>query len=299
MRSAKKIAAVVAPGVDSLLLDLTEDGIPCIPVIGRNDFSTVQKALGMHTHPGCLEIIYCRKGELEYESGRHTYQLRPGHVFTSLPDQPHRLVARPKGLSTYYLYMRIPKPRADFLGLPPRDARWLRGSLLTLPRRLFAASKSIPRLFREVFRFCDSLPPRSPERTFRLRLAIASLLLETVLSARNDGKSVVNDKVQSVIDEMRESPERQYPLDKLIARTFLSPSVLMSTFKRLTGLPPHAFLISCRISRAKRDLAAGDASVSSIASHLGFPSGQHFATLFKSETGMTPLAWREAARTGE
>ena len=45
------------------------------------------------------------------------------------------------------------------------------------------------------------------------------------------------------VHEMREHPERDYPLDKISESFGFSTSNLLVRFKRLTGLPPHAFLL--------------------------------------------------------
>ncbi|MBR2839350.1 MAG: helix-turn-helix transcriptional regulator [Kiritimatiellae bacterium] len=279
---------------DKYYIDLTSDGIACIPVLGCNEFDRLQEAAQTHVHKGCLEVVYCRRGMLEYESDGRRYDFRPGSVFTSLPDEPHRMLSYPKGLATYYLLFKIPPRCSSFLNLSVRDAKWLRNQLLTMPQRLFAATPRIPALFRELFHLYETLPRRSLERAFRMRRAAIDLLLEVTLASRNCQMSGSSLGIQTVIEEMKSHPERSYTIDELTERTAFSPAVLTSRFRMLTGLPPHAYLVACRIAKSKEMLRAGRASVAFIAHSLGFPSASHFATSFKAMTGVTPVAYRRA-----
>ena len=85
-----------------------------------------------------------------------------------------------------------------------------------------------------------------------------------------------------------------YTTSALVGETHLSPNTTLSRFRQMTGLPPHAFLMKCRIHRAKELLARGEKDITAIATELRFSSSQHFATRFRQETGLTPKAWREA-----
>ncbi|MBR1588463.1 MAG: helix-turn-helix transcriptional regulator, partial [Kiritimatiellae bacterium] len=226
------------------------------------------------------------------------YAFRPGTVFISRPDEPHRMQSYPKGLSTCYLLFRLPRSNAHFLNLPPREARWLRDALLRAPERLFDATDRIRTCFRQLFAIHDSLPRGTPERTLRLRQAVTDLLVEVALAARTPPRPETHLRIKQLVDEIRRRPEAAYPIDELAARVALAPSVLAVRFKRITGLPPHAFVIACRIEQAKRELAGGSRTVADIALRLGFPSPQHFATLFRKATGHAPLVWRRQKQDG-
>ncbi len=90
---------------------------------------------------------------------------------------------------------------------------------------------------------------------------------------------------------MREHPERAYPLDRISGSLGFSPSNMLVRFKRLTGLPPHAFLLEQRIARAKEMLSCA-VPVAAVAHKLGFSSGQHFSSQFRSVTGLSPTEWK-------
>lgn len=98
---------------------------------------------------------------------------------------------------------------------------------------------------------------------------------------------------------MAEHPGEDYRLPALADELGLSLSSFSETFKRTTGLPPHAYLVSCRIRRAQELLARGTSSLKAISDSLGFSSTQHFATTFRSLTGLPPsrVAKRPAHRT--
>lgn len=100
---------------------------------------------------------------------------------------------------------------------------------------------------------------------------------------------------------MAEHPGENYRLPALADELGLSLSSFSETFKRTTGLPPHAYLVSCRIRRAQELLARGTSSLKAISDSLGFSSTQHFATTFRSLTGLPPsrVAKRPARRTPE
>lgn len=74
----------------------------------------------------------------------------------------------------------------------------------------------------------------------------------------------------------------------------LSPFHFSRAFKRATGVAPHRFVIRRRIARAKALLARPDVSLVEIAYAAGFANQAHFTTLFRLETGVTPLQYRRA-----
>jgi AraC family transcriptional regulator len=59
-----------------------------------------------------------------------------------------------------------------------------------------------------------------------------------------------------------------------------------------TGFSPWQFVLLRRVERAKSLLTSSQLAITEIALHCGFASSQHFATVFKKQTGTTPGAFR-------
>ncbi len=64
-------------------------------------------------------------------------------------------------------------------------------------------------------------------------------------------------------------------------------------FQTLLRMTPSQYLIALRIQSAKRLLAGGDESVSTIAHRVGFFDQSHFAKRFRVATGMSPSEYRQ------
>lgn len=279
------------------IVDLRPDGIACIPALERlHRKSTVATTSAEHVHDGCVEIVFCRRGELAVESMGSSYPFRPGMVFVSRPDEPHRLSAFPRGMLMYCVLFRVGKRGTSVLGLSPRESDCLRDALLSFPRRLFAGGDDVRQAFQRVFRVYDTEKSRSPWRPMRLRVAVLDLLFAIIDAASASDDRVASDLLENIIAEIRANPVDLFSLDDLVARTHLSSSNLVRQFKRLTGLPPLAFRNACRIEQAKRELADVKRTIGSIALRLGYSSTQNFTTSFRLATGQTPRAWREISR---
>jgi AraC family transcriptional regulator len=68
-------------------------------------------------------------------------------------------------------------------------------------------------------------------------------------------------------------------------------------FKAATGLPPHQYVITRRVERAKQLLQRdGDLSLAQIAARAGFADQSHFSHHFKRLVGVTPGQFRGTAR---
>ena len=276
------------------VLDLTADGIPCIPVLGLTRIGKGGRATTSeeHVHEECIEISYCQRGELVFESCGRDYPFRPGNVFVSRPNEPHRLKTYPKGLLMYWLFFRMPREGGGLLSLPTREATYLKTALYSIPNRLFTGGDTVRHAFQRVFSVYDREPRQTPQRTLKLRTALVDMLL-AVLDASTGGEAIpVDSRVEQAISEIRANPVKEFTIDSLVMRTALSPSNLITRFKRLAGLPPQAFRNACRIERAKRELAEGKKSITAIAISLGYSSAQNFATQFRLATGKTPRDWR-------
>ena len=88
-------------------------------------------------------------------------------------------------------------------------------------------------------------------------------------------------------------------LASVAAAARLSPHWFSELFTKRTGMPPWQWLTTLRIERAKRLLDAHDWPVTRIALEVGFADSSYFARIFRSQTGLTPRAWRQRGQTGE
>ena len=79
---------------------------------------------------------------------------------------------------------------------------------------------------------------------------------------------------------------------ELSALVNLSPHYFSMQFRRALGVPPHQYVLQERIAEARRLLAAGQMTLSELASSLGFADQSHFSRAFRKVTGMTPRMYK-------
>jgi AraC-like DNA-binding protein len=91
-------------------------------------------------------------------------------------------------------------------------------------------------------------------------------------------------------------PRRQgLPTVKYFAENvFLSPNYFGDLIKSQTGQTAREYIHKVIIATAKDRLLSTDAPITEIAYNMGFQTTQHFSTMFKKSTGMTPVAFRQA-----
>jgi AraC-like DNA-binding protein len=86
-------------------------------------------------------------------------------------------------------------------------------------------------------------------------------------------------------------------LDDLAEAVRTRPFSLLRAFKEATGLPPHAYLTTVRVRRARELLDLG-MPPARVAAEVGFTDQAHLTRHFKRAVGVTPGAYRLAQPAG-
>ena len=105
----------------------------------------------------------------------------------------------------------------------------------------------------------------------------------------------------AVLRSVRDRIDREYasPLDvaSLARGAHLSAGHLSREFRHAYGESPYSYLMTRRIERAMTLLRRGDLSVTEVCFAVGYGSLGTFSTRFSELVGMSPRAYRNAART--
>lgn len=279
---------------EASVVDLSDDGLPFIPVLGEAHYTRVCSDPNLHVHPGMIEILLCRRGRgVAIDCGDMSYPFPPGTVMALQPGVPHVLKPKPKSLLTTWIWLRLPNRGEALDGMTLPETRWLVQRLSSLPVT-FPASRDLVHSFRRIWRLYNEVPRNAPERRLLMREAAMRLLMDTLDSSEIEtgGRGDDYERLSALLEEVRNDCAADWPLDTLARRAAMSVPKLTECVRRITGLPPHQFVVSCRMEKAKDALASTDRDIGEIANSLGIATAQHFATVFRRETGMTPLAWR-------
>ncbi|MGB6877512.1 MAG: AraC family transcriptional regulator [Silvibacterium sp.] len=222
------------------------------------------------------------------ESGAASYWYRgaqriapAGQVFVVNPDEPHTGEAATR---SGYVY-RVLYPRAEYLARVAADI----GVSTNVPFFKGAALRDPP-LAILLSSFHKRLAERAPKaecESFLLR-ALARLITrhaDPQVALRPVGRE--RPAVRKAREYMEANFGEDVSLSKLASSVSLSPYYFARAFEREIGLPPHAYLETVRIQKA-REFLDGGASLVSAALSAGYSDQSHLTHRFKRFLGITP-----------
>jgi AraC-like DNA-binding protein len=292
----------IAPDVDIVatysdaphrrLVDLRTDGLAEVSQFGRLSYAKARPDLPLHRHFGILEVHYLERGEQYWQLGDQTYHMEGGDLFVTMPDEIHSTGGQPVAPGIMYWFgLKLPPERKGMLGLTGKESWEIIRRLLALPCRHFRATSRIKPLLAEILQLHYS--SEAFMRTVCMRHLMIRLLLEIIKAAEAHSGPRVSERMVGIRRMIQNNPGQKYQLRDLAWQTHLSLSRFKSRFKEEMGMSPWLFIVETRIEAAKKKLFSGNEPITRIAAQLGFASSQHFATVFKRITGVTPKAYRK------
>jgi len=100
-------------------------------------------------------------------------------------------------------------------------------------------------------------------------------------------------RVTAALRRIEGAPQASHPLTVLAREAGLSPFHFLRTFRHVTGLTPHQFVLRMRLNRAAVRLRCGTEAVTDIAYDCGFNDLSTFNRRFRRLIGLPPGAWRK------
>lgn len=109
------------------------------------------------------------------------------------------------------------------------------------------------------------------------------------LPARDHGDRAIA-QAQDWLEQHYTAP---FDLTRMADLLHLTPRTLMRRFKQATGLPPLQYQQCVRVEIAKQKLEGGDDHVNQVVWQVGYEDVSSFQRLFKRETGLTMMEYRQ------
>jgi AraC-like DNA-binding protein len=210
-----------------------------------------------------------------YYRGRVTVADTPGTMLLE-PGETHRTLAI--------------APLPFKVALIPRAAVAQAAGELGLPEspHLVGTYTEDPRLYQAIWRLGEIVEQGAadPLELRTLQHSVLSLMLEhsELPTGPIEG---VDGRVSRAAEYLHSHFTQSVSLEQLAAAAGLSQFVLVRSFSRRYGVPPHAFQLNLRITRARELLAKG-VPAGLVAAELGFCDQSHFARHFKRIVRVNP-----------
>ena len=102
--------------------------------------------------------------------------------------------------------------------------------------------------------------------------------------------ALADDRLAPALVALHEDPGRGWNLDLMAREASMSRSAFAARFKDVVGRTPADYLIEWRLTIAQDRLRSG-ASVSVVATDLGYSSPSAFSRAFTQRMGVSPRAW--------
>ena len=237
----------------------------------------------------------------------------------------------PKEFEARYEGIRciVPPPAGSILMVPAGSAAWWRWSNHSDSLHVFLEPELVARVATEEFDLDParvSLPPLDGLHLAPLRAAMLAVNDELTAGAaggrlaaeslahllavhlirkasaprppdRRTSGALPQGKLRAVVEYIEGHLDAGLTLEQMAALAHLSPYHFARQFKTATGLPPHQYVITRRVERAKQLLQAGtDLSLAEVAACAGFSDQSQFSHHFKRLVGVTPGQFRTPAR---
>ena len=240
------------------------------------------QALGRHAHGEHFELICLFGGTLDWWVAGRQRTLVAGQVFVIHPGDEHDGINHiSHRCDVGWFGLRLPFP-----GLPSAAT-----ALITQqqPRSLSVGAATLAAL-------AGVLHESSTRQSFtaevvRTHLQRALLGVARAMQQPANEAPQCSPQVERARDMLGKHLATPPTIAALARSVGLGRSTLHERFVAELGVAPAEYLTQIRVERAKVLLTT--ATNITVARALGYSSAQHFATVFRRATGLTPGAWRK------
>jgi AraC family transcriptional regulator len=263
---------------------------------GRNDITSAQDIALSHHYIGMNAGGRPTTLDVREARGTRRITLAPGSVWV-LP-AGDSITLRSDSVRAPYIRMTIdPRHVNRLLARSPDDE-----TSVDLRRTYGIASPQLVHLLEALIAEADRGNPSGLVFVETLTAAVAHQLTRHAgverprpLWARGGLSPRAKRRVLELIDAKLDT---SLTIDALAREVGLSRAHFARAFKETIGQPPHRYLLSLRLHRARHLLETPDAMLSDVALRTGFSDQAHFSRFFKREFGVTPGRLKRSLRLG-
>lgn len=226
------------------------------------------------------DLFYVWDGEGTVTVNDSEIQVRRGSCLLFRPgDRLGAVQDASKPLTLTYIHFNVSRPPA----LVPERAR-----LLADPHELETMLARYVRL-----RLAPAFGTEEETRLLLKQMMILLLRHDLASPGEREGMSqTVHTAILEVANYIREHPAERFTVDRLAARTGLSPKYFSRMFTAITGESVQAFTVRTRLERAEYLLRYSGMNVSEVADALGYRDVFFFSRQFRKHTGRNPSSLR-------
>ncbi len=246
-------------------------------------------------------IVWHRNGpaRIHGQNGEHLFsEAVPMGGINLLPANANLALHLRDELDTLHVYIRrsvIEYTATELMVANPRD--------IQIRPMILHSDKVLQSLLSAVYEALGPTQKVAKSNVDFLAMAIAAHLVQNYSNATDlEGYGlhtpgqIISPQIARAIQFMRTRLDQPLGLDEIADAVNWSASNLTREFKRVTGMPPHQYLINLRISRAQDLLSSSDRSIAEIAFECGFSHQEHLSRHFKRLCNLTPGAYRRTHR---
>jgi AraC-like DNA-binding protein len=280
--------------------------LPEVRSVGFWDASRSQIwGLNWHRNEG-IEITYVARGSISFAVDGQELPLQQGDLTITRPWQVHR-VGNPHVAASrlFWLILDVgvrrphqPWEWPSWLIFPSKMLRALTTLLQQNEQPVWRANAKIEVCFEKIAMVMQD--PSVDVREVRLKLYINDLLLELLelLERKNialdESLNTSRRSVEMFLDSLVQRSGERWDLNSMAQECCLGRSRFAHYCKQITNMTPIEYLTHCRLQAAAALLRGQKASsITEVAYTCGFETSQYFATVFRSNMGVSPSEFRD------
>jgi AraC-like DNA-binding protein len=279
--------------------------IPEILETGWGSFAVADLGhLRPHAHIDAFEFCLILTGEVEWSTATSSEILREGDVYISQPNETHwGRDAAMHPCTLHWLILGSPRCGFDWAGMDSEWATQLDNRLRAIQARRLRRTPKLSAAIQEIFDEHTSGTCSSAQTILQranARAALQRFLIELIrIYERRVDSAESSDPRQSLPPETARAIEilHQSTHDPNVVRQCwqyvgTDYKTLNQQFVDHLGATISQYWLRQRVRLARERLRNTNVTVTDVATELGFSSSQHFSTVFRKITGLTPSEYR-------